>query len=170
MIILVSTIRSYLKFRNSIFGHNYNLVKKISISIVRIPNIQGQRALLLKTINTVHKKWPRPGLFKFRSFRQTMILLFKIWNVLLSYHLTRQDRECHSSEVVDIASALRHLPGTTEGRCNDHRIYWLRHVDSFQTLHKIQRILSSSPDHMDLKNKCSRCRQMKYRFWRKATI
>lgn len=71
--------------------------------------------------------------------------------IILSYRLTRQDKWCHSSEVADIASTLRHLHGTTEGRCNDHRIYLLRHVDSSRTLHKIQRILSSSLDHMDLK-------------------
>lgn len=73
--------------------------------------------------------------------------------IILSYRLTRQDKWCHSSEVADIASTLRHLHGTTEGRCNDHRIYLLHHVDSSRTLHKIQRILSSSLDHMDLKKK-----------------
>lgn len=73
--------------------------------------------------------------------------------IILSYRLTRQDKWCHSSEVADIASTLRHLHGTTEGWCNDHRIYLLHHVDSSRTLHKIQRILSSSLDHMDLKKK-----------------
>ena len=136
---------THRKIHNAWFECHSSWYSKIQSPLYKLSCPQLHQRLSVEYLKTRHKT------------RNTYTFYFLWWLSIrikhlgkMIYHSAIQDKGFHNSEETDIASTWRHSLDTISEWCSDHksRCYC---VDSFQILHKAQKMKTSLLLHTDLK-------------------